>query len=168
MLINLDTTYYDTYDIIQADGSIVENAGAYYENGGDGNFPEWKSNLNVSLTTDNWQAAWAIRYIGESEELWWNEPAEDIDDVLPHWKREAVTNSDGEITSYNLFRDVESQVIHDVRFTYFWDNVTTTIGFDNVFDEEPPYAATGFNDNTDPRTYNTTGRHVYFTLGMTF
>tara|TARA_R110001592_G_scaffold2519_4_gene14759 strand:+ start:563 stop:3463 length:2901 start_codon:yes stop_codon:yes gene_type:complete len=166
--VNLDTTYYDTYDIIQADGSIVENAGAYYENGGDGNFPEWKTNLNVTLSNDNWSASWAMRYIGESEELWWNETAADIGDVLPKYKRKAVTNSAGDITSYDLFRNVESQVIHDVRFTYFMDSITTTIGLDNVFDEDPPYAATGFNDNTDPRTYNTTGRHIYVTLGMSF
>ncbi|MFT5814308.1 MAG: iron complex outermembrane receptor protein, partial [Psychroserpens sp.] len=36
------------------------------------------------------------------------------------------------------------------------------------FDEDPPYADTGFNDNTDPRTYNTQGRHVYVTLGLSF
>jgi outer membrane receptor protein involved in Fe transport len=172
LTVNVDTTYYDTYDIIQADGSIVENAGAYYENGGDGNFPEWKSNINLSLRSDDWSAGWSIRYIGEVEELWANESVADIaasdNGLFPAFKTQAVTNASGEITSYDLYRDVDSQIIHDARFTYFMDNMTATIGLNNVFDEEPPYAATGFNDNTDPRTYNTTGRHVYVTVGMTF
>lgn len=168
LMVNLDTTYYDTYDITQADGSVVNNAGAYYENGGDGNFPEWKTNVNISLNSDDWSASWAIRYIGASEELWHNEPAATIGNVLPSFKSVALTNADGEITSYNLYRDLDSQIIHDVRFTYFLGNITTTIGLDNVLDEEPPYAATGFNDNTDPRTYNTSGRHIYVSVGMSF
>ncbi|NOU50579.1 TonB-dependent receptor [Pseudoalteromonas sp. JBTF-M23] len=138
---NLDSTRYDTYDITQADGSVVENAGWFRRNSGDGNFPEWKTNIDVRLAQDNWSAGYAIRYIGEVEEPFGNEAGQ---------------------------RTVDSQTIHDVRFSYFFDNFTTTIGVDNVFDEDPPYAATGFNDNTDPRTYNTTGRHVYLSLGVAF
>jgi outer membrane receptor protein involved in Fe transport len=59
-------------------------------------------------------------------------------------------------------------MINDARFTYFMDNFTATLGLNNVFDEDPPFAETGFNDNTDPRTYNTTGRHVYVNLGVKF
>jgi len=168
---NMDTTFYDTYDITQADGSIVENAGFYRENGGDGNFPEWKTNINLTLTNDDWSAGWDIRYIGEVEEHWGNESVGDIAEeggLFPSFKTKAVTDASGNITSYDLFRDIKAQVIHDVRFTYYFDNITTTVGIDNVFDEEPPFAATGFNDNTDPRTYNTTGRHLYISAGFKF
>jgi outer membrane receptor protein involved in Fe transport len=141
LTLNLDSTRYDTYDITQADGSIVENAGWFRRNSGDGNFPEWKTNIDVRLAQDNWSAGYAIRYIGEVEEPFGNEAGQ---------------------------RTIDSQTIHDVRFSYFFDNFTTTVGVDNVFDEDPPYAATGFNDNTDPRTYNTTGRHVYLSVGVAF
>lgn len=60
------------------------------------------------------------------------------------------------------------KMINDGRFTYFMDNITATICLNNVFDEDPPFAETGFNDNTDPRTYNTTGRHVYVNFGVKF
>ncbi|WP_371377289.1 TonB-dependent receptor [Thalassotalea aquiviva] len=139
--LNLDSTYYDTYDITQADGSVIENAGWFYRNSGDGNFPEWKTNFDARLQADDWALGWAVRYIGEV-----NEPFADEDEK----------------------RTIDSQWIHDVRFTYYFDNITTTVGFDNVFDEDPPFANTGFNDNTDPRTYNTTGRHVYATVGVSF
>ncbi len=147
----LDSTYYQTYDITQADGSVIENAGWFRRNSGDGNFPEWKTNLNIKLASDDWSASWKIRYIGE---------------VLEPFD----ANADGE-TDLNDFSDsrtIDSQVIHDARFTYYFDNVSTTIGVSNIFDQDPPYAATGFNDNTDPRTYETTGRHLYLGVGVAF
>jgi outer membrane receptor protein involved in Fe transport len=139
--VNVDSTFYDTYDITQANGDVIENAGYYYQNSGDGNFPEWKTNADVRFTTDDWSASWSVRYIGEVDEPF------DVD---------------------SGFRTVDSQIINDARFTYFMDNMQTTIGLNNVFDEDPPFANTGFNDNTDPRTYNTGGRHVYVSLGMSF
>lgn len=141
LTLNVDTTYYATYDITQASGDIIENAGYFYRNSGDGNFPEWKTNASASYSQDDWLVNWSVRYIGEVEEPF------DVD---------------------SGFRTIDSQLINDVRFTYFMDNITTTVGLNNVFDEDPPYADTGFNDNTDPRTYNTTGRHVYVTVGLKF
>jgi outer membrane receptor protein involved in Fe transport len=138
---NIDTTYYDTYDITQANGDVIENAGYFYRNSGDGNFPEWKTNADVRYSSDDWSAAWSIRYIGEVDEPF------------------SVASG---------FRTIDSQTVHDARFSYFMDNMTATIGLNNVFDEDPPYADTGFNDNTDPRTYNTQGRHVYVSLGLAF
>ncbi|ASP46871.1 TonB-dependent receptor domain-containing protein [Cognaticolwellia beringensis] len=136
---NVDTTYYDTYDITQANGDVIENAGQFLRNSGDGNFPEWKTNADVRYTSDNWSAAWSVRYIGQVDEPFGGSS-----------------------------RTIDEQIINDARFSYFMDNMTATIGLNNVFDEDPPYAATGFNDNTDPRTYNTSGRHVYVTLGLSF
>jgi outer membrane receptor protein involved in Fe transport len=142
LTLNLDTTRYDTYDITQADGSVVENAGWFRRNSGDGNFPEWKSNFNARLTQGDWAAGYSMRYIGDVKEPWSDSDA-------------------GE-------RTIDSQMIHDVTFSYFFDNYTTTIGVNNLLDEDPPYAVTGFNDNTDPRTYNTTGRHIFLTLSASF
>lgn len=138
---NVDTTYYDTYDITQANGDVIENAGQFLRNSGDGNFPEWKTNADVRYTSDDWSAAWSVRYIGEVDEPFGSEAG---------------------------FRTIDAQIINDARFSYFMDNMTATIGLNNIFDEDPPYADTGFNDNTDPRTYNTTGRHIYVTLGLSF
>ncbi len=165
--VNLDTTYYDKYEITQADGSIVVNDGRFERNSGDGNFPEWKSNIDFRLTSDDWSAGWAIRYIGSVDETFANFDIADVGDVHPSFKVKEVL-VDGVLDSYDIDREIDEQIIHDVRFSYFMDNMTVTLGLDNVFDEEPPYAATGFNDNTDPRTYNSTGRHIYVNLGLTF
>jgi outer membrane receptor protein involved in Fe transport len=165
--VNLDTTYYDKYEITQADGSVVVNDGYFKRNSGDGNFPKWKTNVDFRLTNDNWAAAWSVRYIAAVDEIFDNIDAGDVNKVYSAFSVAPVMVN-GTLDSYDVIREIDSQIIHDVRFSYFMDNITTTVGLNNVFDEEPPYAATGFNDNTDPRTYNTTGRHIYVTLGLTF
>ena len=123
--------------------------------------------FNVSLAQENWSATYALRYIGEVEENFTNIDPDDLADVNSSFRTEAV-NIGGTLDSYDVIRTVDSQVIHNVRFSYFLDNYTATVGINNVFDEDPPYAATGFNDNTDPRTYNTTGRHIFLTLNAKF
>jgi len=141
---NLDTTYYDTYDKTLADGTVQEHAGSYIKDGS-GNFPEFKHTLNLGLTFDNWAASWTVRYIHEVEEnwtVWWS-------------------NTVGQ-------RTIDSQTIHSLRFSYFVDSLTASVGVNNVLDEDPPFAASGFNDNTDPRTYDTQGRQVYLSLGWKF
>jgi iron complex outermembrane receptor protein len=164
---NLDSTRYDNYEITQADGSVLQNASFFNRDSGDGNFPEWKTNITATLRAADWSATYAIRYIGEVEENFTNIDIEDLADVNSAFRVEEVIVS-GSLDSYDVIRTIDSQVIHDVRFTYFMDNITTTVGLNNVLDEDPPYAATGFNDNTDPRTYNTSGRHVYVSFGLAF
>jgi len=161
---NLDTTHYGTYDITQANGDIVENAGYFKSNSGDGNFPEWKTNFDVRYSVDDWSASWSVRYIGAVDEVIDSLVDEaDLGDYYAGYGRQIDKSG-----TYNITREIDSQVIHDARFSYFMEHVTLTVGLDNVFDEEPPYADTGFNDNTDPRTYNTTGRHAYVTVGVSF
>lgn len=142
--VNLDSTYYQKYDKTLADGTVEEYAGWYRENG-DGNFPEWKANLDVGLNQDDWSVNWSTRYIDSVEENW------------TKWWTDTVGH-----------RKVSSQTIHDVRFTYNYSNYVFSTGLNNVFDRDPPFAANGFNDNTDPRTYNTTGRHWYVSVGARF
>jgi len=176
---NLDTTFYDTYDKTLSDGSVVSHAGRFIRNGGDGNFPEWKTNLNVNMTTNDWQASWTMRYIGSVEEQISFESV-DLDDadldtnaeiiagLYTGYRTEAVFNTDGSDSGVNVYRDIDEQIVHDIRFTYFFEGYSVSVGIDNVFDEDPPYADTGFNDNTDPRTYNTQGRHWSLGLSASF
>jgi outer membrane receptor protein involved in Fe transport len=170
--VNLDTTYYDTYDVIQADDSIVKHAGKYWDaSSGDGNFPEWKTNINISLQNDDWSVAYSIRFMSSVEEYVDMASASDwsLSEINSEFRTAEVFNGEtGALDGWDVFRDVDSSTIHDIRFTYFMENMTATIGMDNIFDEDPPYMASGFNDNTDPRTYNTTGRHMYLSLGLLF
>lgn len=165
---NLDATFYDKYDKTLATGEVVSHAGKFIRNGGDGNFPEWKTNLTVGLFNDDWTASYTIRYIDSVEEQFDNIDLDEVATVFSDFRVAPVMAADGTIDSYDVLRDIASQVIHDVRFSYFYENYTVALGVDNIFDEDPPYADTGFNDNTDPRTYNTTGRHWSVTLSASF
>jgi len=161
---NVDTTYYDTYDITQANGDVIENAGYFKPNTGDGNFAEWKTNFDVRYATNDWSAGWSVRYISSVDEIIASSVTEaGLENIFAGYGRQLVSEN-----NYNITREIASQIVHDVRFTYFLENVNVTVGLDNVFDKEPPYSDVGFNDNTDPRTYNTTGRHAYINLGVSF
>lgn len=166
--LNLDTTYYDTYDKTLSNGEIVEHAGNYLQSSaGDGNFAKIKSNLSVGLFNDDWSASYTLRYIASVDENFGNVDIFDDDgNVIPvfgsFWAKPTSA------TKQDVFRKVDSQLIHDIRFTYFLDKYSISLGVDNVFDEDPPYVATGFNDNTDPRTYATQGRHVSLGLSAKF
>jgi len=170
--VNLDTTYYDTYDKIQADDSIVKHAGKYWDrSSGDGNFPEWKTNLNMSLQTDDYAVNYTVRYMSSVEEYVDFASSSDWDksEINSSFRTsEVINNETSAVDGWDVYREVGSSTVHDVRFTYFMDNLTATVGVDNLFDKAPPFMASGFNDNTDPRTYNTTGRHMYVSLGLTF
>jgi len=146
LYVGLDSTFYDTYDVTQANGSITSNAGFFFDGakGGAGNFPEWKTNVFAALTRDDWSASYSFRYISEVEENWY------IDNGT------------------QITRMIDSQLIHDTQFTYFMENTSATVGINNIFDEDPPFAQGGFSDNTDPRTYSTAGRHAYLTVKVNF
>ncbi|MFT4926986.1 MAG: iron complex outermembrane receptor protein [Phenylobacterium sp.] len=165
--INVDMTYYATYDKHMADGSIVPHAGSYWDNSsGDGNFPKYKTNLNIGLFNDDWSASYTLRYIGDVEEKVGTggiDAAGVWDPVNASFRTEQE-----DTTSFGVYRDVGSMVIQDIRFTYFLDKYSVSFGVDNIFDEDPPYLASGFNDNTDPRTYATQGRHLSLGLSAKF
>jgi hypothetical protein len=145
--VNLDSTFYDTYDVTQANGSITSNAGFFFDGakGGAGNFAEWKTNLFVTYTRDDWSANYTLRYVGEVEENWY------------------IADNGTQIT-----RMIDSQLVQDARYTYFFENVTASVGLNNIFDVDPPFAQGGFSDNTDPRTYSTRGRHAFVSLKVVF
>ncbi len=165
---NIDATYYDTYDKTLATGEVVPHAGRFIRNGGDGNFPEWKTNLTLGLYNDDWTASYTLRYIGSVAEIIDNVDVREEVTLFSSLRAVPVLDDNGAIASYDVERDIDSQVIHDIRFTYFYENYSVALGMDNIFDEDPPYADTGFNDNTDPRTYNTVGRHWSVTLSASF
>lgn len=174
---NLDTTYYEKYDKELADGSVVKHAGRFVRNGGDGNFPRFKANLHVGLFNDDWTVNYTLRYIDSVSETFDTVPLDangvPVRTIHESFQTSLVENIDplsGEVVSraFDVSRDISSQLIHDIRFTYFLDKYSVSMGIDNIWDEDPPYAATGFNDNTDPRTYNTTGRHINLSLSAKF
>jgi iron complex outermembrane receptor protein len=76
--------------------------------------------------------------------------------------RETVPNS-------AATRDIDSWVIQDLQFSYVFNvlrGLRVSLGVDNVFDEEPPFAASAFNDNFDGRSHELRGRFWYAKLSQ--
>ena len=148
-----DAAFVDSYDLELANGSVVKHAGRFEDNL-DGNFPELKWTFMTNWAYNNWSANYTARFIDGVEETltgWYN-----LDPVT--------------YEPTNELHDVDSQLVHDIQVSYNMSdyNTTLTLGVDNVSDEQPPFAYSGFNDNTDPRTYETRGRFMYGRVSFAF
>ena len=141
-----DAAFLGSYDKLLSTGEVIKHAGEF-KNNDNGNFPDLKFTLGANWNHGNWSANYTGRFIDEvNEDLkqWYSVPGES--------------------------RTVDSQFVHDIQASYKVSdyNSTITLGIDNVSDEQPPFAYSGFNDNTDPRTYDTRGRYMYGRITITF
>lgn len=142
--IAVDGTYLLEYDKELADGSIVDHVGRF-ETDHDGMFSKLKTNLTVNWSISDFDTRLTARFIDgvvETEKGWWTAPFE---------------------------RNVESNTVVDLQTNYFaTDNITFTLGVDNLFDQEPPFVFSAFGANTDVATYNVIGRAVYARANFKF
>jgi len=142
----IDAIHLINYEKRLADGTVIPHAGRF-EDGHDGNFPEWRWNFTTDWSQNNWSANYTARYIGK------------VTEPLIKWFN--VGNEE---------RTVDKQLIHNLQGSYNFEAYKTrlTLGVDNVTDRQPPFAYSGFNDNTDPRTYETRGRYYYGKVTFSF
>nr|WP_010133657.1 TonB-dependent receptor [Microbulbifer agarilyticus] len=149
-----DASYVTEYDKTLSNGDVVSHAGRFEDNQ-DGNFPRWKSTFTTNWTYENWDASFSSRYI------------HDVMETLNGWYNVDPANG---FAPTNEPHKVDAQVIHDIQVSYNLDayKARLTLGIDNFTDEQPPFAYTGFNDNTDVRTYETQGRFIYGRVGFNF
>ncbi|ALO45209.1 TonB-dependent receptor domain-containing protein [Pseudohongiella spirulinae] len=144
--LGLDVIHLLDYEKRLADGTIIPHAGRFEDNH-DGNFPEWRWNFVADWNYNQWTANYTARYIGE------------VTEPLIKW----FHSGDEE-------NQVKKQLTHSVQATYNLESYNTrfTLGVENLTDEQPPFAYSGFNDNTDPRTYETRGRYYYGRVSFSF
>ncbi|WP_226999850.1 TonB-dependent receptor [Microbulbifer aggregans] len=138
-----NASHMDRYLNQAAPGSPFEDlAGIFIDpaSGGAGSLPEWKANTGVYWDKGNWEGAYTIHYVGPL--------------------RESFTRS-----ATLVEREIESWFSHDTQLAYRSSlGVRLALGVDNLLDQEPPFAATAFNDNYDGRTYELSGRYWYATF----
>lgn len=109
---------------------------------GQGAIPKWKINTGLSWSYQFLKINYNINYIDSLTE---DIPDSTIERNIDHW----ITHS--------VQLDLYPKNIERVNFS---------IGIDNIFDSEPPFAASAFNDNFDQRTYEIKGRSWYFRFGL--
>ncbi|WP_028110299.1 TonB-dependent receptor domain-containing protein [Ferrimonas futtsuensis] len=140
----LDGTYLLSYEKEIAGGEIIDHTGRF-EEGHDGMFAEWKTNLTVLWSISDFDTAVTGRYISgvtETESGWWTDAFD---------------------------RDVPSNTVWDFQTNWAaTENLTFTLGVDNVFDKQPPFVFSAFGANTDVSTYDVIGRYYYARASMSF
>jgi outer membrane receptor protein involved in Fe transport len=143
-VVQLDGTYLLSYEKEIAGGELIDHTGRF-EIDHDGFFTELRTNLSLNWSIDDWSATATARYIGgvtETESGWWTDPFE---------------------------RDVPSMTTFDLQGSWqAMDNLSLTLGVDNVFDEQPPFVYSAFGANTDVTTYNVLGAFYYARATITF
>lgn len=109
-----------------------------------GTLPEWKALLTFQWQRQDWAAHYNFRYISSVEE------------DIPKSKNK---------------RDVAAWYTHNIQLNYRlpWSGISNfSLGVENLFDRDPPYSASAFNDNYDPRSYDIEGRFLYAKISHQF
>lgn len=176
--LKFDGTYYDQYDVTQADGSVVEHAG-FFRDDQEGHFAHWRWTAGGSYSFGPFALSTSVRYIGGVDEFGNDLLGSCVDEVgnvatvfgvYMDGKNRGLTcvTSGSAYAESNLgdyHRKVEAATYVDLYASYDFDAFGTEsqvyFGVDNVGNETPPYSVDGFNDNTDVRTYDTLGRYYY-------
>lgn len=156
LTLGLDATYVEEYDKELGDGSVLSHAGYFWDNSdgnpGDGNYARWKANLNAVWEYNDFTVGYNLRYI------------DGVDEVLSKWFN--IDPNTGAPT--NEVNEVASNTVQDLFVSYQYEGYKVTLGVDNIADKQPPFVYSGFNDNTDPRTYSTQGRFYWLKLSASF
>lgn len=140
----LDVTILDEYTVESAGAGSVDYAGLITS--GLGSYAELKTNLNLKVSGDNWDAQYEARMI------------DGVDDY-------SCQKADAKC----LVPSVGTVVYHDISGFYMLnDTVSLQAGVNNLFDKQAPYY-TGNNDsNTDPYTYDVLGRRFFAGVNVKF
>ncbi len=141
----LDVAYMKEYTIqLDRDSSTVGFAGTFIDpaSEGLGGLPEWKGTFGIQWARQRWRGSYDLHYISEMRET---------------------------VPGTNTRRDIDSWVVQDVQFSYVFNvlrGLRVSMGIDNILDEDPPFAASAFNDNFDGRSHELRGRFWYAKLSQ--
>ena len=141
---SVSATYVTSYDIITADGTVIDGAGALNRSNVGNPTPELRANLGLNWINGAHSANVFFRYIDSYE-------------------RNETNNTD----SIDSFSQVDIQ--YNVELGSFLRDDSTaslTVGVTNLFDEDPPFVAIA--GSYDPRTGDPRGQRVYVKLGLGF
>jgi len=144
------STFVNSFEIEQPDGSVLEGAGARNANTPFANpIPEFRSNTQFNWVKDQHSANVIVRYISSYDE---NDPNGDVTGEVDSW-----TTVDAQ---YNLSLD---------QIMGFGDGTSFTVGVNNLFDEDPPFVSGQSNElGYDTKVHDPRGRMVYFSITQKF
>lgn len=147
--LRLDGTYLREFNYQPFAGAeLVELAGYYGEDQWENStaaFAEWRTNMTLGYTTDNWSLNWTARFMSGTDDQ-----TVDLEN------------------STNASNHAGSVVYHDLQGSYFVDKYTFTLGVRNLFDKQPPYTTNNNDMNTISPSYDLAGTYLYARMVVKF
>jgi iron complex outermembrane receptor protein len=144
--VRLDGTYLENYSYIPFAGEDeLKYAGKFAEDQWETSpaaFSKLRANLTTSYTTDAWSATWMIRSLSGVD---------------------ALTPTEG-----NTSNSTGTVVYNDLQGSYYYENMTFTLGARNLFDKKPPYVTDYGDMNTLNASYDTAGQYWYARVSAKF
>lgn len=126
--------------------SYVDLAGTFADQASDGvgAIPKLKLNAGIGWSNERWEFNYNIFYVDK------------LTEVIPRMTTE---------------REIASWTTQNMQLNYLagrLKNIRYAMGVDNITDRMPPFSASAFNDNYDPRTYEIKGRNWYAQVRFQF
>lgn len=118
-------------------------AGTFSDEASEGNgaLPKWKVSSGLGWQKQKWKLRYNIYY---------------VDSLV-------------EVSQINSQRSVDDWASHNLQINYKASkNTSVSVGIDNLWDTEPPFLDSAFNDNYDARTYDIKGRYWYTRFNYNF
>jgi len=109
-------------------------------------YPDWKGDLGVNYSYEDFSASWTMFYVGKQ-------------------------SSGNEEYGVDYLADVPTYVKHNLQVSYTAPTSTKiSVGVNNAFDKKAPTFYDGFRDYRDSSwsLYDQTGRSMYLRLEQTF
>ncbi|WP_417452116.1 TonB-dependent receptor [Kordiimonas sp.] len=139
-----DASYLANYtdELVNDDGSITVQEREGTSNVLRESIPKWRGKGSVQWHKGQWSATYSARLIGSTDE--------DPDDPLAG--------------------DIPAVWYHDISATYDLENqdMSVTLGVENIFDKQPPVSFVNTNVNFDINTYNARGTFAYLRFTARF
>ena len=146
--LNLNASYLLRYLNKLNEFTLEENLAGTFNDAaqtGSGSLPRWKINSGFTLKNNSWEWNYALNFISSLKEEFQTDTLETR--RIDHW------------------------LTHNSQLQWMPKNALTTkftFGIDNIFDSQPPFSASAFNDNYDARTYDLKGRFFYTKVSFDF
>lgn len=138
----LAVSYLMERDLVPFAGADSLTGAGRFDRDNFGALPRWRGNYRLRWDTGPWRIGYEAQWIG------------------------SLTESGGDVFP-GTRRDISRRVYHDLfAERRFGDEVTVTLGVDNITDADPPFFATAAVANTDVATYRLPGTTAWARVSL--
>ena len=131
--------------------------------GAGGGEPRWKASLSLAYSQDDWSVQWTTRYYGGVHAS----PDNAANNCA--YQQYGISATCPAVGAGDYPGNEAAGVFyHDIAVSYHYDNVSLTVGVDNLFDKDPPYLTANGDVYIGDAGYDATGRMVYLKTSVKF